>query len=128
MAGCMVYEDLKRLKNLFKYRPVFKGGKSHSYAAFFEVHSMLAYVVIDSPETENQSELVTNLRESYKKMLELSKNDKLDKIEVKLCNSKYTCIFNTLLKHIIISSKDLRNIESDFIKEGLDLTYTVRKK
>ena len=125
----MVYEDLNKLKNIYKYRPVFSDQKSQKLASYFEIHSILAYAVIDSPEVENQSELITNLREAYQDMIKLANSEELSEIKVKVHNENYYRIFVILLKHIIISdTKNLKNINSYIIKEDYDMQYIVQKK
>lgn len=118
------------IEHLYKFPAIFKGEKEKGIATFSSVHSMLANLILDYPKAENENELITNLRENYNKIISFSKDDTIDKLKIKNCNLMYQGPYKEMLKHILISDKNLpKNIDPFSItKIAEDLTYVISKK
>jgi hypothetical protein len=79
---------------------------------------------------ENENELITNLRENYNKIIEFSKDDSNQKLKLKNCSRIYQGPYKEMLKHILISDRNLpSNIDvKSLTKISEELTYTISKR
>lgn len=124
------YVSEQKLKYFYKFRAVFNGEYQSGRASYSQNHSMLASLVLDYKPVSNENEIVTSLRENYKKIIEFSKDDSKQFVDVKNIDVIYQGEYDKMLKHILNSDKNLpSNIDVSSIKKiAEDLTYRVYKK
>lgn len=117
-------------EHIYKFRLVFKGDLDPKLASFATAHSILANLVLDYPKLENEDTLITNLRENYNKIIQFSKNDKIDTLEITNCDIIYQRHYKEMLKHVLVSDKNLpSNIDLNTLRKiGKDCTYSISKK
>ncbi len=117
-------------EHIYKFRLVFKGDLDPKLASFATAHSILANLVLDYPKLENEDTLITNLRENYNKIIQFSKNDKIDTLEIANCDIIYQRHYKEMLKHVLVSDKNLpSNIDLNTLRKiGKDCTYSISKK
>lgn len=117
-------------EHIYKFRLVFKGDIDPRLASFASAHSILANLVLDYPALKDEDILITNLRENYKKIIEFSKDDSNNVLEIINCDVIYQKYYKEMLKHILVSDKNLpSNINlSTLRKIGKDCTYSINKK
>lgn len=117
-------------EHIYKFRLVFKGDITPKLASFALSHSILASLVLDYPAVEFEDVLITNLRENHKKIIDFSMDNKKDILEIVNCDIIYQRHYKEMLKHILVSDKNLpSNIDINTLKKiGKDCTYTINKK
>lgn len=117
-------------EHIYKFRLVFKGDVDPRLASFATAHSILANLVLDYPASEDEDILITNLRENHKKIIDFSNNNEMDTLEIVNCDIIYQRHYKEMLKHILVSDKNLpSNIDlSTLRKIGKDRTYSISKK
>lgn len=124
------YVSEQKLKYFYKFRAAFNGEYQSGRASYSQNHSMLASLVLDYKPVSNENEIVTSLRENYKKIIEFSKDESKQFVDVKNIDVIYQGEYDKMLKHILNSDKNLpSNIDVSSIKKiAEDLTYRVYKK
>lgn len=124
------WNNESKIRYFYKFRPIFHGDQEWKLASYNVKHSMLASVVLDYNPVENENEIITNLRENYNKIIQFSKDMSKKYITLKNINIIYQGIYKEMLKHILISDKNLpSNIDvSSIVKISDDLTYKICKK
>ncbi len=123
-------DDKKRNNTLYKYRMIFRGDKESKLASYSDFHSILANLVIDYPKVENESKLVTSIRENWMAIRKFGKDKLQTKLKLENCDFKYQRNYKEMLRHILVSDKDLPTcINVDSLRRiNEDLTYTIEKK
>ena len=111
---------------------VFRGELEHPLAAFYTWHSMLARIVLDFEDnvSENEKPIIRNLRDNVRKIKAFAFDNDATSIEVKNCERVYQSFYKEMLRHILISDKNLpQNIDVSSLKKITeDLTYVIYKK
>ncbi len=121
----------QRLEHLYKFRAVFKGELAPGIAAPYSTsHSMLANLILDYPKVDNELDIISNLRENYLKIIQFSNSDSIENLKLYNCDLKYGRQYKEMLKHILISDKNLpQNIDANSIIKGKDnLVYSISKR
>lgn len=126
-------EPLERLKRLYKYRMAFKGEIEDYRASFSTWHSMLARIVLDfkaSNTSRNEREIIKNLRENTNKIIQFAYDNENTSLTLKNCDRRYQRFYKEMLRHVLISSKDIpQNINVNSLRKVTeDLTYVIDKK
>lgn len=119
----------KEYNYLYKYLIVFADEIDRKMGAYYLIHSMLANVVLDYPQVENEHPVVTSLRNNIQILLEFSKDDSSTICKFKSCDKNYQTHYGDMFKHILCSIKDFpKNIDrNSFRKIKEDLTYQIEK-
>lgn len=118
----------KGYSHLYKFRALFRGDLNTQLCSFSEAHSMLANLVLDFKKVENEDEIITYLRECYHKIIDFSKDENSEKLMIKGCDIIYRVSFKEMLKHILISDKNLpSNINVNSLARITD-DYIIFKK
>lgn len=110
----------------------FKGEKEDYRASFSAWHSMLARIVLDynTSVSLNEKQIVRNLRENKNKIIEFAYDNNATSLEIKSCDRVYQRFYKEMLRHVLISYKDIpQNININSLRKvANDLTYVIDKK
>ena len=125
-----IYRNARLNEFVYKYRLLFKDEEPQNYASFSQYHSILASLVIDLPKADNESGVVTALKENYMKFKEFALNNEETTLEFESSIADHKRLYKGMLKHIIISDKDLVKIYNiDTLRELPKAnTYSIEKK
>lgn len=118
------------MRYFYKFRAVFHGEQECKFASYNVKHSMLANLILDYDSVSNENAIITNLRDNYNKIIEFSKDESKQSITIKNIDIRYQGEYKEMLKHILVSDKNLpSNIDvSSIRKMANDLTYKICKK
>ena len=102
--------DIGAAEFLFKYRPCYNDQTISKYLSYSSSHSILASLVYDLTKAKNESEVITSLRDNVIELKKFAKDDSINKI-VFYKNTDYSNrYYKLMLKHLIISDKELYKI------------------